>query len=58
MNFKLQANGKREDYKVTSDQYEKFVHVLFAQYRCKAYIGRGWQHLVLILQSEFKQQSS
>ena len=43
MNFKLKPeNGKREDYKATSDRFEKFVHVLFAQYRCKAYIGRGW----------------
>jgi len=41
MDIKLK-NGKREDYLKTSDRLEKRANVMFAQYRCSAYIGRAW----------------
>ena len=53
MDFKLNE-GKREEYKDTSNRLERFCQTLFAQYRCKAYIGRAWQHLILLVQSRNK----
>ena len=57
MGFKLAA-GKREAYRDTSDRLERACNVLFALYRSQAYIGRGWQHLVLLIQGPMRQQSS
>ena len=50
--------GQREDYKDTADRLEKVANVLFSQFRCSAYIGRGWQYLVIYLNMPMRQQSS
>ena len=54
MDIKLEG-GKREDYMKTSDRLEKRANVIFAQYRCTAYIGRAWQMLVIYLNMPMRQ---
>lgn len=37
------VGGKREDYgSETADRLEKVANIFFSQFRCGAYIGRGW----------------
>lgn len=43
---------------MTVKRLERDCFVLFSQYRCEAYIGRGWQHFILLMQAPFHQQSS
>ena len=41
MDYKLR-DDKREDYKMTSQRFEKWANIMFAHLRDKAYLGRAW----------------
>ena len=57
MDFRL-VEGKREDYKQTSNRFEKWTNIMFVHLRDKAYLGRAWQYLIIYLNIKFTQQLS
>lgn len=46
------VKDKREDFLASLNRLEKFASLLFMNFRSKAYIGRGWQYLILYINME------
>ena len=52
------STGKREEYRTTQSRFQKWCNVLFSQFRCKAYIGRAWQFLVIYIKMPQRQMTA